>query len=343
MRVVHVVCTDAFAGVERYVTYVAARQAELGHQVTVLGGAHLPMTAALDGAGAEWAPASTTAAAARALGSQRPDVVHAHMTAAEVAAVASRPRHHAPVVATVHFAQERGAGRRRARLYRLLPRFLAAQVAISAFVAERAGLDLGDPRVHVVPNGVPWTQPPRPRRPVVLVAQRLEAEKDTATALRAWAASGLAEQGWHLDVVGDGAERPRLEALARSGGVEGSVRFAGFVGDVPRRLAEASIVVAPAPAEPFGLTVVEAMAAGTPVVAAAGGAHLETVGSAGVGGLFTPGSASEAATELRALADDEGRQASVGDALHQRWAEAFTIEGHVDALDAVYRRVGRDS
>ena len=42
--------------------------------------------------------------------------------------------------------------------------------------------------------------------------QRLEPEKDTMTALRAWKASRLAEEGWSLRIVGAGAERAALEA-----------------------------------------------------------------------------------------------------------------------------------
>ena len=50
------------------------------------------------------------------------------------------------------------------------------------------------------------------RLPVVLVAQRLEREKHTDVAVRAFAASGLADAGWRLKIAGDGALRGELEA-----------------------------------------------------------------------------------------------------------------------------------
>ena len=132
--------------------------------------------------------------------------------------------------------------------------------------------------------------------------QRLDTEKAPEVGLRAWAASGLAGRGWRLVVAGSGALRPGLEAECATFGPPCGVTFAGNVDDTDGLLAGASILLAPAPAEPFGLSVVEAMSHGLAVVAAAGGAHLETVGDAGV--LFAPGDVTAAATALAGLADD---------------------------------------
>ncbi len=65
------------------------------------------------------------------------------------------------------------------------------------------------------------------------------------------------------------------------------MELVGHVAETDALLAGASILLAPAPREPFGLSVVEAMAHGLPVVAAGGGAHLETVGDDGL--LFPRG------------------------------------------------------
>ena len=107
---------------------------------------------------------------------------------------------------------------------------LAGEVAISRFVADSVG-----GAVEIVPNAVPDAPMGPHDEPVVLVAQRLEAEKDTATALRAWARSGLAEAGWRLVVAGRGAEHTRLERLARELGIERSARIEGFVDDLHSR------------------------------------------------------------------------------------------------------------
>ena len=108
--------------------------------------------------------------------------------------------------------------------------------------------------------------------------------------------------------MGDGPERPRLEALARSLGLEATVQF---VGSVPREQIEAELVapwalVAPSTwAEPLGLTALEAIVRGVPVVASATGGFAETV-QPGVSGLLFPNG------DEHALADRLAEVASGG-------------------------------
>ena len=129
---------------------------------------------------------------------------------------------------------------------------------------------------------------------MVVMLQRLDEEKAPDVGLRAWAASGLADRGWRLVVAGTGVLRPDLERPGRpSWAAPDRWTFAGQVADTDGLLAGASVLLAPAPAEPFGLSVVEAMSHGLAVVAAAGGAHVETVADAGL--LFPPGDADAAA------------------------------------------------
>jgi glycosyltransferase involved in cell wall biosynthesis len=337
IEVAHVVCSDRFAGVERYLTYVAPELAARGHRVTVIGGAPARMRADL-GDQVRFVPAATAVDAARALARHRPHhgVVHAHMTDAEAVAVGLRPLTRCPVVATLHFAQRRGQPGLRRTVATTVARGIAAQLAISAFVGERSGV----PGAIVLPNGVPDRFPgARDRRPVVLVAQRLEAEKHGDVAIRAWAESGLAASGWRLELAGEGHEAAALGALARQLDVARSVDVLGSVDDLPDRMASAGIFLASAPAEPFGLSVVEAMCASLPVVAAAGGAHRETVGLATPELLFPTGDATAAARLLRALADDAERRAAAGAAGRRVYEQRFTVEAHVDRLEQVYAQV----
>jgi glycosyltransferase involved in cell wall biosynthesis len=339
LRILHLLRSDNFAGVERYLTYVAPELARRGHQVTVVGGDPSRMVPAFASSGVRHLPARRTGevmwATRTATREGRPDVVHTHMTAAELAGVASQPMVRRPLVTTRHFAQPRGHGSVRRPVWGLIPHFMAEEIAISQFVADHAG----SPCV-VIPNGVP----PRPpalvaRRPVVLVAQRLDPEKDTTTAVHAWALSGLADRGWTLDVAGRGAESGYLVDLAAHLGVAGSVRFLGQVDDLEHRMAEASVLVASAPAEPFGLSVVEAMASRLPVLAAAGGAHPELLGPLGPELLFEPRRARSLADRLVALAADPARRVALGDELHSRYEAEYTVERHVDRLEVVYDRV----
>ena len=107
------------------------------------------------------------------------------------------------------------------------------------------------------------------------MAQRLQPEKRTDVGVRAFAASGLAAEGWTLDVAGIGPEREALESLAAELGVATSVRFSGYRTDLPDLLARAGLLLAPCPVEGLGLTLLEAMASGLPPVAADAAGHVE--------------------------------------------------------------------
>ena len=131
-----------------------------------------------------------------------------------------------------------------------------------------------------------------------------------------------------------------MEYLVDRMGCRESVEFAGQVADTDGLLRAAAILLAPAPAEPFGLSVVEAMSHGLAVVAASGGAHVETVGEAGL--LFPPGEVVAAADALRLLAEDPLLLRSVGHALRHRQQERFSLALHLDRLESLYRSLNTD-
>lgn len=170
--------------------------------------------------------------------------------------------------------------------------------ALTASVADRrllAGVDHlvvpsryaaagfpSDPRVHVVPFGVDLdrfhpglrSRPDGGDGPVRLVlVGRLSREKRPADAIRTLArlqARGIAA---HLDVIGEGPLRERLQRFA----AQLPVRFHGHLpaDEVARHLADADVALAPCRVETFGLAALEALACGTPVVAAGRGALAE--------------------------------------------------------------------
>lgn len=329
--VVHIITTNNFAGAERYVCTTAEETAGRGWKTTVVGGDPTLMQDALP-VGVRWMEGGTATESFRSLRRLgRQDVCHAHMTYAETVGIATRFLHRAPVISTRHFAAPRGASRIGHLAAPLIAKHLSRQIAISKFVAAR----LEAPPDAVIPNAVApspclWLSTNR----AVLVLQRLEREKDTLTALKAWRASRLAEEGWTLRVVGAGSERRALEGWNHAEGVE-SVAFAGWTRDVAQEFGRAGMLLASAPAEPFGLSVVEAMAAGVPVVAAAAGGHLETAGLLPGAVLFTPGDADQAAAGLRSLVSGEARTAASA-AGRELVEQEFTVAHHVDRLLVEY-------
>lgn len=337
LRVVHVLGTALFAGTERYVLEVSAELAARGHRVHVVGGEPAAMQRLLP-AGVRWSPGATTPRALRSLAAAgRQDVVHSHTSKGDFTALIAAPATGGRRVSTRHILAPRGYDGLARRLAPLVRAALARELAVSAFVA--AGVETTPDAVVV--NGVRPVADTGARRgsqgPRVLIAQRLEPEKDTATGLRAWAASGLGERGWRLLVAGDGAERAGLEALAGQLGVAGSTDFLGWLPDPAGAYETAQVLLATAPGEPCGLSVIEAMAHGLPVVAAGAGGHVETVGRCRDAALFPPGDAAGAAAHLRRLADDERVREDYGRALQVLQRRELDLAVHVDQLERVYR------
>lgn len=335
LRVLHAVATENFAGVERYISFIAPELARRGMRVVVVGGEARRMQAALSGTGVGHRRAHDLSGVVRSLlAERRADIVHAHMTSAEFAATITKPVLRSGLVVTRHFAAGRGRGTLARAAGRAASRCIDRQIAISSYVAERV-----EGHSDVLLSGVPRAEAGAHDDPVVLVAQRMESEKHGALALQAWALSGLADHGWRLLFAGDGAERARLEALASHHSVADSVSFLGFVDDVHALMSRSSVFLACAPTEALGLSVVEAMGRGLPVVAAGAGGHLETVGTVSPENLFPPGDAQAAAHLLRRLAADPGLRRQTGVQLREFQQRKLSVEAHVDGLVEVYEAV----
>ncbi|WP_166850240.1 glycosyltransferase family 4 protein [Isoptericola sp. BMS4] len=345
MRILHAVRSDGFAGVERHVATLARAQASAGHDLVVVGGAAGPTTRAA-GPAVRHRLAATTADVVRALvaeasgrsGEPPPHVVHVHMTAAEVAATLAGLRVRLPpVVSTRHFALPRGSGPAGRAVAAVARRRVAAQVAISEHVAAR----VDGASVVVRPGVAPRHDalPAAARDRVVLMAQRLEPEKRTDLGVRAFADSGLADRRWRLQVAGDGSQAAATRALADELGVGHAVDLLGARDDVESLMRRASLLLAPCPVEGLGLTVVEGMAAGLPVVAAGAGGHLETLGGLDPLALYPPGEPGQAATRLARLATDPARRDAYARAAQARQRHEFTPGRQAADVLAVYRAV----
>ncbi len=329
MRVVHVVRSDAFAGVERYITMVAPALVARGFAVEVIGGDPVRMRSALPQSVKHREATSSPAVAYALLRSGRADVIHAHMTAAEMVAVGVSALRRSRVVATLHFAQSRGIPR---SADRFISSRLSAQIAISDYVAQRVpGTTI------VIPNGVASAELVPNAGRQVLVAQRLEREKRTDEAIRGWARSQLGSEGWRLVIAGDGAERPSLERLAGTLGVKGSVQFVGAQTDLCPIRAASAFQLAPRSDEPFGLSVAESMADGLVVLAADGGGHREILRDFPEL-LYPAGDPDALGAALRHTAERPDRP-QLGARLQAVQRERYSIETHADKLAALYRSV----
>ena len=195
------------------------------------------------------------------------------MTKAELAGVGRRNRCFGDLSSPPPIGRTRGSTPLRHQLWRFLPRSIDVQMAISEYVAQTA-----EQHCLVLPPGCRAALlddkrgPPDGRQPsCARFAQRFEAEKQTLNAMAIWAASGLAEQGGNFTLRRKAATRWRCAANRSVWASTNPSAFLGFVDDVQLRNAGGDILFATADREPFGLSVVEAMATALPVVAARGG------------------------------------------------------------------------
>ena len=129
----------------------------------------------------------------------------------------------------------------------------------------------------------------------------------------------------------------RLHAMVQSLGLGEYIVFTGHRSDVPSLLAALDVVVhASSTPEPFGLTVIEGMAAGKPVVATAAGGVLDIIED-GVNGLLVPCKDSKAmARAILQIISDGDRAEQMGLAARRCVAEKFTVKQQVTAVQNLY-------
>ena len=288
----------------------------------------------------------------------RPDVVNPHLfRSTAVAAPLARAAGIGRVVETYHGreAWRRGPLRGRFVLDRLVSTLLTRVIAVSQGAREFLVRGKGYPahKIVVVPNGrdlgrfVPGRHREPVRKelgldrgaPVVGVVGRLEAQKGHVHLLDAWPLVTRAHPDARLLLVGEGSLRDALARQAGRLGIAESVSFTGFRSDVPRILDAVDIVALPSLHEGMPLTVIEASAAGRPVVATAVDGTPEVVIDGRTGRLVPPADPAALARALGDLLDDPATAERMGREGF-RWArERFDIDTHVDATARVYRDV----
>ncbi|MEV1009335.1 glycosyltransferase [Streptomyces sp. NPDC049881] len=285
----------------------------------------------------------------------RYDIVHTHLYRACVyGRLAARLAGVRAVVATEHSLGERRIEGRpltqgTRALYLASERLGSATVAVSAAVAGRLrawGVPPG--RIHVVPNGIEAARfhyDPAARAAVrerlgvppetVVVAGvgRLVPGKGFATLVRALAA--LPPDAW-LVLAGDGPEREALLALARRLGVADRMVVTGEWPDVPGLLSAADVFVSPSTEETFGLAVLEALAAGLPVLHVSCPAVDELPRQEAPGARRVGAGAAELARALRTELGLGVRRLPVPAAVHR-----YDIDHAADRLLTVYEGVSR--
>ena len=221
---------------------------------------------------------------------------------------------------------------------RLLGAGVAEVFCVSEFSRQRflANYGADAKRASVIHNGVsldafgrrpgaPAQIGPDPLR-VICVAALIE-QKGVQDLLDAAAMVISEENLLEVRVVGEGPMLSQLQRAVTELGLESVVEFLGLRSDVPSLLAESQVAVVPSRwDEGFGYAVIEAMAAGIPVIASAAGGIPEIVVDGETGFLVPRGSPTEIARYLRLLGKDFEEARRLGQNDRRRVEEQFRVE-----------------
>jgi glycosyltransferase involved in cell wall biosynthesis len=282
------------------------------------------------------------------LRSERFDLVHAHVYSSAAASALATAGTGTPLVVTEHTEalwQGRN-GRFFSRLmYRRVARVIAVSRAIRSRLIERDGVPPAI--ITVVPNSAPPSRGshgdalPIPSElgqgPVVGMVARLQPEKGVTSFLKAAAHVAKEFPQARFVVVGDGPLREELFRLAEDLRVRERVLFLGFRPDAQALIKMMDVVAVPSVSEGTPLVVLEAMAAGVPVVASAVGGIPDQIRPGHEGILVPPGDTDALARALIKVLRDPELAQHMGEAGRLRAGTEFSHENMVRKVEAIYR------
>lgn len=165
----------------------------------------------------------------------------------------------------------------------------------------------------------------RPESLVLTCVGRLAEQKGQKYLIAALEILARAAGPLTLLLVGDGQLQAALEEDARNRGVAHLIRFAGFRGDIPEIFGISDIFVLPSLNEGFPLTLLEAMAAGKPIVATRVTGTTEAIIDGETGLLCAPANPEELAQKILMLIQDRPRREALGESAQQAALRRFDV------------------
>ncbi|MGI6657059.1 MAG: glycosyltransferase [Desulfobulbus sp.] len=276
----------------------------------------------------------------------RPDVVQAHMFHTNLYTVLAARLAGVPVIVTT----EHGKGRWGQPVYRWLERHVIAplstlRVAVSEDLRALRTAPGGEPaeKMVVIPpcvaipeQGVEYES----RQPCTIgVVGRMVAIKDYPTMLRAFSRVIRVGTDAELVFLGDGPQRSLLENMARELDLEHRVHFLGFQSNVQERVRSFDLVAFSSLSEGIPVAMLEAMAAGVPVVATRVGGIPEAIRD-GVDGLLVPsGNAQALADAILRYVGDAALRRQIGSSGRQRVASLYSREAICSRYETIFREL----
>lgn len=340
----------------RYAPHVCVLRAP--DPVDARHGLSAPMTfLGYEGKDQDWQMAAACAPGLRRLLREvRPDVVHSHLWPTAFAVGLAQLG--LGIAHVIHIHDQRAwlaSPRLRHRLRRLSqrivlrlgrPRFIACSKATGNYALKHLGIKPAG--LTVIASGIdslPYAAIPQRTvaaagQPVVFgLAGTLAPEKGVGELLRACAALRDTPAPFRLRIAGEGTARPTFEQEANRLGLRDRVEFLGAVRDMASFYASLDVFVLPSLGEGLPVSVLEAMAAGRPVVASALSGIPEAVRHGVEGLLVPPGDVPALSAALGQVISDPALRLEMGRRARARALRDFTVDRMVDAVAEVYDRM----
>lgn len=231
-------------------------------------------------------------------------------------------------------------------------RFVAVGQDVRRALIEYEGLAAD--RVHVIYNGIDLARyeargshrealrrelKVRPDEVVVIQVARLHALKDHVTAIRGFSQVATEFPQARLIIVGEGEERPPMEALIGELGLKTRVSLLGLRSDIPALLDAADVFLLSSVSEGIPLTLIEAMAAALPCVSTRVGGTGEVVLDQETGLLCRPADPADLAAKLRPLLASSELRRQLGEAGRHRSHQRFSDRQMHQAYGAIYEEL----
>ncbi|MFP4482251.1 MAG: glycosyltransferase family 4 protein [Thermovirgaceae bacterium] len=333
MKIIQILPGLEEGGVERHVLWLSNELASRGHEILVVssGGKlegqfepsvkhwRLPVHVKNPVTGA-WCAARIAWRVKR----EKWDVLHAHSRVPIWITWWSSAMSKAPWVSTAHALYTLNAA---------LNPLRRAEVVICVSQAVRDHLKGWlPPRNMVIYNGLPqayesWDPGPRDGMVRFLFLGRLVPKKGLQVVLKAL--GEIREKNWRLDVVGDGSFRPELEALARELKIAKRVAFHGFRDDTGKWMKECDCFLFPSLEEGMGLTLMQAIHIGVPILASDIPAARE-LAAGEAADLISPGDVKAWRRRLKEVIRDEGKFS------YFDGSKIGTVADRTDEIEKVY-------
>lgn len=339
MKVLHLLTSNSFSGAENVVCQIIkALKKEKGVE-QVYCSPNGPIRETLLEKGVPYLPMKdmTRKNIRQAIDSFNPDIIHAHGTTAAVNAAMVCGK--IPLVYHIHNNSFNSRRLSKKSIANLIPFIKASHVI---WVTQHC-LDcykfskIVKRKSTVVNNGVDLTVYQNANKTVdidkLIMVSRFAPAKDHETVIKAMP---LINSRFHLYFVGDGERRPLCETLVKELGLENRVHFLGARFDIPQLIANAFIGIQSSHWEGFGMSAVEIMACGIPVIASDADGLKQVVEGAGM--IFKTGNEADLASKIQQLTTDDALYSRISKACLARSKE-YSIDKTASKCLNIYKSI----